>query len=179
MAEGQEIAPSEEPEDGVEKIEVTKSIEIPPELVREAGGKDVVNRIIRFYTESFSGPVPHPRIIAQYMDVLPDAPERIFKMAEKQQDHRMGLENMVIGGDVKRADLGLRLGFVIFAIVVVGAVILLALGKDIAGYITLGTGLSASILNFIWVGSERRKEREKPKPIIQESRKTRRKKKKR
>ena len=40
----------------------------------------------------FTGPIPPPEILHQYREVLPDAPERILSMAEKQQNHRMDLE---------------------------------------------------------------------------------------
>lgn len=182
---GPEIVPQEEPKvvtpeenkEGLETTGIGNAIEIPQELIREAGGKEVVSRIIS-YMESFSGPVPHPRIISQYKSVMPDAPERIFRMAEKQQEHRFGLENKVIGGDVERADLGLRFGFTLYAILAIGAIVLLGIGKDIAGYTVLVTSVLGGVINFIRVGSERKKERESPPPITEGSRKTRRKKKK-
>lgn len=40
----------------------------------------------------FSGPLPHPQTLRQYDEVLPGAAERILRMAEKQQDHRIGMD---------------------------------------------------------------------------------------
>lgn len=40
----------------------------------------------------FSGPLPPPQILGQYDEVLPGAAERILRMAEKQQDHRIGVD---------------------------------------------------------------------------------------
>lgn len=133
--------------------------EIPDEikdLIKNAGGKDVALRSLAIATK-YSGPVPHPRMLQQYKDVMADAPERIFAMAEKQQAHRMDLEKSVIKGDILRADRGLILGFVLFLILGVGAIILLALGKDIPGFAVLVTSIIGGIGNFIRVGRERAK----------------------
>jgi uncharacterized membrane protein len=39
-----------------------------------------------------SGPLPPPEDLAKYNMIVPDAAERILRMAEKQQAHRMELE---------------------------------------------------------------------------------------
>ena len=105
--------------------------------------------------ESFTGPIPHPKILKEYTDVFPEAPERIFAMAESQQSHRMNLEKSVINGDIKRADTGLILGFVLFLMFGAGSILLLSIGKDMQGYALLGTSLIGGIGNFIRVGQER------------------------
>jgi uncharacterized membrane protein len=133
--------------------------EIPEELrelIDDSGDKELIQKSLA-YAEKFSGPLPHPRILKQYGMVMEDAPERIFLMAEKQQDHRIDLEKKVIGSDIKRADIGLVLGFILFFIFAVGSVILLAIGREIAGYSLLASGLLGGIGNFIRVGRERAK----------------------
>ena len=137
------------PEDGNKKI--SKEIE---ELIEKVGDKEVASKIIAI-AESFSGPLPHPKILAQYKEILPDAPERIIAMAEKQQEHRFNLEKNVIKGDIVRANRGLTLGFILFMIFGLGAIVLLAIGKNIQGY-----ALLASLLEdrqFHLVGVERAK----------------------
>jgi len=150
------------------KIEQKTHEIVPAELVNDVpdevkdlikdlsrtGDREAVMRAISI-VELFSGPLPHPRIMAQYKEVMPDAPDRIFKMAEKQQDHRCGLENKVIEGDVKRANTGLILGFILFIFFGVGGIILLALGKDLQGYIALGVSLLGNVGSLIKVGIER------------------------
>jgi len=133
--------------------------EIPEELKKlivEAGGKEVVMKYLAI-AERFTGPVPHPRILKEYASIMPDAPKRIFRMAEKQQAHRIDLEKNVIKGDIQRADTGLILGFVLFLMFGIGSIILLALGKDIQGFALLGTSLMGGVGNFIRVGRERAK----------------------
>ncbi len=38
--------------------------------------------------QQFSGPLPHPQILAQYNQAVPNAADRIIKMAESQSNHR-------------------------------------------------------------------------------------------
>jgi uncharacterized membrane protein len=45
----------------------------------------------------FSGPVPPPEVLSQYAQVIPDAPERILAMAEREQFHRHQSQVRVIG----------------------------------------------------------------------------------
>ena len=55
---------------------------------------------------SFSGPHPPPEILREYEAVLPGSADRIFTMAEKQQDHRIRLEGIAVPAREKRADRG-------------------------------------------------------------------------
>ena len=57
------------------------------------------------YTE-VSGPIPPPQVLQQYNSIVPDAAERIIRMAEKQSDHRMSLERNVIGSNVIKSYMG-------------------------------------------------------------------------
>jgi uncharacterized membrane protein len=145
---------------------VPQKPEIIPEdirqLISEEIGKKVVTTVSLEIAERFVGPVPHPRILKEYAIIMPDAPERIFNMAEKQHAHRIDLEKSVIKGDIKRADTGLVLGFVLFMVIGIGAIILLAIGKDVGGYALLATSLVGGIGNFIRVGRERARIKREP-----------------
>ena len=41
---------------------------------------------------TLSGPLPPPEVLAQYEVALPGAAERLFKMVERQEEHRQALE---------------------------------------------------------------------------------------
>lgn len=62
---------------------------------------------------SFRGPLPRPEDFAKYKDTLPDAPERILAMAEKQQDHRMEMEATIVKEDIALSKRGQVLGFIL------------------------------------------------------------------
>ena len=191
MANSEEAEPRQQkPEEGKTGDEIPHDIipaevadNVPEELkdlvqdLSQRGEKDIARRLVAIVAEEhYSGPLPHPRMLAQYKDVLPDAPDRILRMAEKQQDHRTSLESRVIEGDVHRADLGLILGFILFITFAVGGIVLLFVGKEIQGYVALGTSLVGGIGNFIKVGRERDKaiqeqKKKRKKPFINLNRK--------
>lgn len=59
----------------------------------------------------FSGPLPPPEFLAGYKEVLPDAPERILKMAEMEQAHRHDIERSMASTHAKQNGLGQIFGF--------------------------------------------------------------------
>lgn len=63
--------------------------------------------------EMFSGPIPSPKIMEGYAKLIPDAPERILKMAEEQHKHRMELEAIVVPRQSKQSAIGQRFAFIL------------------------------------------------------------------
>lgn len=49
---------------------------------------------------TYSGPLPAPEDFKAYKEVLADAPERIIAMAERQQKHRIDLENKIVDSGI-------------------------------------------------------------------------------
>src|SRR3989338_7839901 len=70
-------------------------------------------KVVAAEFSGFSGPIPPPQILQQYNNVVPDAAERIIRMAEKQSDHRMDLERKVVNSNISKSYLGMILGTVI------------------------------------------------------------------
>ncbi len=108
-----------------------------------------------------SGPLPPPDILQQYEGILPGAAERIFKMAEKQSDHRQSLEKLAIIGDSKRADRGLTSGLIISLTALIIAGILIYTGHDWAGVALGSIDLVSLVSVFIYGTITRRSERAK------------------
>ena len=59
----------------------------------------------------FSGPLPHPDILARYNEVFPGAAERIVAMAEKDSTHLQEMERKSLEGALMERRLGQALGF--------------------------------------------------------------------
>lgn len=73
--------------------------------------------------EIFSGPIPHPDILRQYENILPGSADRILKMAENQQAHRINLESLAVPSQLKSNRRGQTFGAIIcFAILIVSVV---------------------------------------------------------
>lgn len=64
-------------------------------------------------TSSHSGPIPSPDAFERYGNVLPSAPDRILKMAEKQLDHRIDVEKLAVRRQLNQSGVGQLLAFFI------------------------------------------------------------------
>jgi hypothetical protein len=73
-----------------------------------------------------SGPLPHPQLLRQYDEVVPDGAERIVQLAEDQVHHRQAMELR-----------GQSFTFVLAMIVVLGGIAVTALGNSPEGLVPL------------------------------------------
>lgn len=98
----------------------------PEKVILEAVPKDKKEMVERALTvirsEIYSGPIPSPESFEKYEKVLPGAADRILKMAERQQEHRMSLEKEAVGSQVRQGKRGQVFGFVIFFICIAVAI---------------------------------------------------------
>lgn len=107
--------------------------------------KQILIRAFMHMERKFSGPLPAPEDFIMYKNALPDAPERIMSMAEKQTDHRISCESRIIELKGRENLLGQIAGFLIAICCLVVACILGLNGHDwLAGVIpTSIAGLAA------------------------------------
>ena len=54
--------------------------------------------------------MPRPEDFAKFGEVVADAPERILRMAEKEQDHRIALETQIVPANESAGRRGQQLG---------------------------------------------------------------------
>ena len=109
---------------------------------------------------SFSGPLPPPEVLIKYNDAVPDGAERIIVMAEKQAEHRMGLENRVIDADIRRSNWGLAAGFVVALAGLLVSYLLVDGGNPAAGVIVASIDLVGLVGAFVYGTVSRRSERQ-------------------
>lgn len=106
----------------------------------------------------FIGPLPPPEILAGYEQFFPGAADRIFKMTETQQSHRMKLETMVVKGNVSRSNLGLVLGFSVAILFAIGGFYLLSIDKEISGWVSLAGAVLPTVLSYRAAQQKQQKE---------------------
>lgn len=123
---------------------------------KKSGGK----RSLTATAESFSGPIPPPAILEQYNTIVPNAAERILKMAENQASHRHQIESKVIDSEIKNSRTGLHYGLIIGLAAIIGGTICTLKGFQIAGGVIGGTGITGLVGVFVYGSHQRRKERE-------------------
>lgn len=99
---------------------------------------------------SFIGPLPPPSILESYKKIIPDAPERILKMAEKNSDHLIEMDIASLKAEKSQTARGQY--FALFAIIIILIFCYIALEKGypwVAG--TLGSlDLAALVTAFIF-----------------------------
>lgn len=108
----------------------------------------------------YSAPLPPPKTLQDYNNVLPDAAERIVAMAERQSAHRQELEKKVVSSQTRDSLLGLIFGLAIGLATIAGGITCILSGYEIGGTILGGTGLGSLVAVFVYGSKQRRAERE-------------------
>ena len=68
---------------------------------------------------SWTGVLPRPEDFAKFGEIVPDAPERLLKMAELEQQHRIALEALILPENIKAGTRGQILGAAISVLALV------------------------------------------------------------
>ena len=113
-------------------------------------------QVVQVSAAAFSGPLPHPSLLEHYNKVIPNAAERILRMAEQEGEHRHYIEKKLVDAQASQLKLGSIFAFVLGMTTVVGGLVLLYLGKEIGGLGSLVAGLAAIVTAFI-AGARRSK----------------------
>ena len=115
-------------------------------LVPASKRQELVNIAVIIYQERFSGPIAHPRHLAEYERILPGAAERIVAMAERGQNHNMELQKRTVEAAIADERLGMWLGSGILTLLIAGAVLA---GTIFQNNVLAGLLLGAAILNVV------------------------------
>ncbi len=62
------------------------------------------NNSTQVQTLAFSGPIPHPGLLAKYEELQTGLAERIITMAEEQSKHRREMEARQLDANIKHLD---------------------------------------------------------------------------
>lgn len=108
---------------------------------------------------SFSGPIPHPDILAKYAEIIPNGADRILTMAENQSRHRQCLEKWAIIGGTVLSHFGVVCACIIALVVSYYGYLLILRGYTITGTIFSGVGLVGLVVAFIYGTRSRKEER--------------------
>ncbi len=120
--------------DPVDVLEPSAVSSTPQESQNPAQLHAVINEIVeaRFYS-TYSGPLPDPRTLQRYEEILPGAAERIFGAWESETVHRQTLEGRVHSSDERIETRGQRYGFALSLVSLGVAVYLVESGHNTAG----------------------------------------------
>ncbi|KAF2515080.1 DUF2335 domain-containing protein [Flavobacterium salilacus subsp. salilacus] len=97
-----------------------------------------INKAVSITAKHHSGPLPDSETMIEYNSVIPNGADRIMIMAEKQQDHRISMENKVVGHQLKESSRGQLFGFILSIISLLVSGILAYTGHETTGGIIGG-----------------------------------------
>lgn len=126
-----------------------ENIEIIPEELIEILGGERNSKQIKKFASFFRGPLPPPSILAGYNQVKPGLADRIVKMAEKQQDHRINVVGKIVGSDINQSRNALIFAFIIALLIVGCGLFLIIRGNDVSGFILVISALVPIIYAFL------------------------------
>lgn len=97
-------------------------VKVIMDAVPENKKEEVKEALMIIRSETFSGPIPPPESLDRYEQIQAGSADRILKMAEKQMEHRIAIENKVIGGQVEQGKRGQIFGFILVFVCVAVAI---------------------------------------------------------
>lgn len=117
------------------------------EINNNSETKEVFKSVLQM--QEFSGPLPHPSLLKEYQELIPDSPERFLQMVEEEGKHRREtetknikyrseLEIKAISEKISYDKRGQWMAFILaVSIISIGAISIFN-GDTIPGSITLG-----------------------------------------
>ena len=86
---------------------------------------------------AWQGPLPSPEAVKQFDEIVESGAERIFRMAELEQQHRINSEKLIIQvnseaarAEIKAAIRGAWMGFIVPILAIFGAVFTSSIGAN-------------------------------------------------
>ena len=145
----------------LQKIE-ENLISFNPEIFKGVSPKKKIEilqsvSIVSIQHRSHSGPLPDADTLIKYNSVIPKGADRIMKMAEAQQFHRMSMENKVITSQSSQSKLGQIFGLIIGIIGIGSGTFLAAMGETTVGGIIAG-GTVVSLVSVFVIGKNIQKD---------------------
>ncbi len=106
-----------------------------------------VVQIVR--SEHYSGPLPHPRHLQEYNNVVPNGADRIIAMAERQLAHDMEIQSKIVNCEIRDRHIGMGLGFLSFTALVVMAYWAGMAGNNMLAGLLLSAAAIGGVAAFI------------------------------
>lgn len=120
------------------------------ELISGRSREQVIERVFKIVkSEVFRGPLPHPRHLKAYDDVVPGAADRIIKMAEDSLHHNIRVMSAAQKDYAADKRLGLIFGFISLLVLIACAMYSVSIHEVVAAGIFLGAAACGVVARFI------------------------------
>ena len=111
--------------------------------------QEVAEAVITIQREMYSGPIPHPQLLAEYERLQPGSTDRFLKLAEQQQIHRMELEKQAISSQLKSNERGQLFGFILSSLVITAGIVLFVVGMPWLGVVLIAGIIAVLAVLFL------------------------------
>jgi len=101
------------------------------------------------YAEMHQGPLPSPKTLKAYGEIVEGGAERIMKSSEEQAEHRRRIERKVVNGQVNQSLVGQIMGFVIALLFLYAGFRLIMDGHEIYGTIISSIDIVGLVSVFV------------------------------
>jgi len=163
----EEVQKQDESENGnLAKVE-KRLTEIDPKIfvgIPKQKKQQIIRSLVVTMHKTHIGPLPDPETLSEYSAIIPNGAERIMQMAEKQLDHRMKMENKVVGGQMLQSIIGQILAFLIGIAALAASTYGIVTGHEWSGSILGIGGLTGLVTAFIKGRSQQEKSLEEKRP---------------
>jgi uncharacterized membrane protein len=82
---------------------------LPPQEQEKV--RQIVETAVTVVATSYQGPMPPPDMLRQYAELIPDAPERMLALVERQAQHRQTQEAQLVGSQTRALLRGQIMGY--------------------------------------------------------------------
>lgn len=109
----------------------------------------LVGKMVQVQWKAYSGPLPEPEDLDKFNQIIPNGADRIMRMAEKQSEHRMALERLVVQGQQSQSKAGQWLGFATTVLLTVAGFWIALQGNTAVASVIFGTTILGLASVFI------------------------------
>lgn len=163
----EEVQKPDDSENGnLAKVE-KRLTEIDPKIfegIPKLKKQQIIRSLVVTMHKTHIGPLPDPETLTEYSAIIPNGAERIMQMAEKQLDHRMKMENKVVGGQMSQSNIGQVLAFLIGIAALSASTYCIVTGHEWSGSILGIGGLTGLVTAFIKGRGQQEKSLEEKRP---------------
>jgi uncharacterized membrane protein len=94
---------------------------------------------------AWQGSLPPPQLLAQYRDIIPNAPERLMSMVEAQANHRIDIEKGAVAHNRMQSGRSLICGTIVVIAALAVCCVLVLKGQSLTGFIGVLLVLAALV----------------------------------
>ena len=132
-----------------EGVSNTKKNRILKALRQNIERFEVMESVTHTQSSLYSGPIPHPEIMKEYIEINPDFADRIFTWTEDEQKYSQNRDNKIIEKSFDAKKRGQNYALIIALTAIVGGIICILFDHEIAGGIVSGVGLTGLVAEFL------------------------------